>query len=161
MKWLSAGLTFVNLATVCALLIGMLAGGLNGIVAWLALFLAAAIAAFAYLKTSDPKPALESSDRENSPWSKYRSLPIWILAGFFGIFAVRSFFWLLFVDGTELKIQSPVNLGDLGLHITHINFFANGVRLWPSNPIYTFSEHLRYPAGIDLFNAVSSAFNPA
>ena len=154
MKWLSAGLTFVNFATVCALLIGMLAGGLNGIVAWLALFLAAAIAAFAYLKTNDPKPALESSDRENSPWSKYRSLPIWILAGFFAIFAVRSFVWLLFVDGTELKIQSPVNLGDLGLHITHINFFANGVRLWPSNPIYTFSEHLRYPAGIDLFNAV-------
>src|SRR5207244_2849305 len=41
-----------------------------------------------------------------------------------------------------------------GLHLTHIKFFANGVRLWPSNPIYTFSEHLRYPAGIDFFNAL-------
>ena len=47
-----------------------------------------------------------------------------------------------------------MNLGDLGLHLTHIQFFANGVRLWPSNPIYVGSEHLRYPAGIDLFNAL-------
>src|SRR5205085_7519790 len=50
--------------------------------------------------------------------------------------------------------QSPFNLGDLGLHVTHIQFFANGVRLWPSNPIYVFSDHLRYPAGIDFFNAL-------
>jgi hypothetical protein len=85
---------------------------------------------------------------------KYRNLPIWILAGFFTIFAVRSFCWLLFFDGAELKIQSPVNLGDLGLHLTHIKFFANGVHLWPSNPIYVFSDHLRYPAGIDFFNAL-------
>ena len=154
MKWLSAGLTFVNFATICGLLIGMLTGGLNGTVAWVAIFLAAALAVFAYLKTNDPGPVAEMPDREQSARSKYRNLPLWILAGFFAIFAVRSFVWLLFVDGTELKIQSPVNLGDLGLHITHINFFANGVRLWPSNPIYTFSEHLRYPAGIDFFNAL-------
>ena len=154
MKSLSAGLTFVNFATICGLLIGMLFGGLTGTVAWLAILLAAALAVFAYLKTNDPGPVVETLDREQSAWSKYRNLPLWILAGFFTIFAVRSFVWLLFIDGTELKIQSPVNLGDLGLHITHINFFANGVRLWPSNPIYTFSEHLRYPAGIDFFNAL-------
>jgi len=154
MKWLSAGLTFVNFATLCGLLIGILAGGLSGTVAWLAIFLAAALAVFAYLKTNDPGRIAETPNREHSARSKYRNLTIWILAGFFSIFAVRSFVWLLFVDGTELKIQSPVNLGDLGLHITHINFFANGVRLWPSNPIYTFSEHLRYPAGIDFFNAL-------
>ena len=53
----------------------------------------------------------------------------------------------LWVCAVQLKIQSPMNLGDLGLHVTHINFFANGVRLWPSNPIYVFANHLRYPAG--------------
>src|SRR5947207_473931 len=34
-----------------------------------------------------------------------------------------------------------------------IRNFANGVHLWPDNPIYAFSK-LRYPAGIDLFNAL-------
>lgn len=151
MKWLSGGLTFVNFATICGLLIGMLTGGLSTPVAFAALILAAAFALLAYLRTSDPEP---EPDLASSKISKYRNVPIWILAGIFAIFAVRSFCWLLYVDGTDLKIQSPVNLGDLGLHLTHINFFANGVRLWPSNPIYVDSDHLRYPAGIDFFNAL-------
>lgn len=154
MKWLSGGLTFVNFATVCGLLIGMLTGGLRTAVALAALILAAGFALLAYLRTTDSEPPAGALDRDKSTTSKYRKLPIWILGGFFAIFAVRSFCWLLFVDGTELKIQSPMNLGDLGLHVTHINFFANGVRLWPSNPIYVFANHLRYPAGIDLFNAL-------
>src|SRR6266404_2065223 len=151
MKLLSAGLTFVNFATIFGLLIGMLFGGLGPSVAFVALCLAAFLAALAYLRTTDPKPA---DDSIGDGSSKYRKLPIWILAAFFAIFAARSFIWLVYWDGTEMKIQSPVNLGDLGLHITHINFFANGVHLWPSNPIYVESQHLRYPAGIDLFNAV-------
>src|SRR5437899_8552369 len=154
MKWLSGGLSFVNFATISGLLIGMLTGGLSTPVAFAALILAAAFALLAYLRTSDPKSEADTLDRDTSKASKYRNLPIWILAGFFTIFAVRSFCWLLFVDGTELKIQSPVNLGDLGLHLTHIILFANGVRLWLSNPLYVFSHHLRYPAGIDLFNAL-------
>jgi hypothetical protein len=154
MKWLCGGLTFVNFATLCGLLIGMLTGGLSTAVAVAALILAGALALLAYLGTTDPTPAAETTDREQSAFAKYRSLPIWILGACFAIFAVRSFCWLVYVDGTELKIQSPVNLGDLGLHLTHIKFFANGVRLWPSNPIYVFSQHLRYPAGIDFFNAL-------
>src|SRR2546421_11289751 len=132
----------------------MLTGGLRTAVALAALILGAGFALLAYLRTTDPKTQADALDRDKSKTSKYRSLPIWILAGFFAIFAVRSFCWLLFFDGTELKIQSPVNLGDLGLHITHIKLFANGVHLWPSNPIYVFSDHLRYPAGIDFFNAL-------
>jgi len=154
MKWLSGGLTFVNFATICGLLIGMLTGGLSPVVAWTALILAAGFALLAYLRTTDPEAQAGTAAPDDSPFRKYHKLPIWILAGFFTVFAVRSFCWLLFVDGTELKIQSPVNLGDLGLHLTHIQFFANGVRLWPSNPIYVFSDHLRYPAGIDFFNAL-------
>src|SRR5438046_5544066 len=154
MKWLSGGLTFVNFATICGLFIGMLAGGLSTAVALGALILAVGFAVLSYLRTTDPESQADAVCADKSKIRKYRSLPIWILAGLFAIFAVRSFCWLLFVDGTELKIQSPVNLGDLGLHITHISLFANGVRLWPSNPIYVFSHHLRYPAGIDLFNAL-------
>src|SRR5205814_5094165 len=97
MKWLSAGLTFVNLSTVCGLLL--------------------------------------------------------IMAACFALFALRSFCWLLYIDGDQLRIQSPNNLGDLALHITFIKNFANGVALWPDNPIYVFSK-LRYPAGMDLFNGL-------
>jgi len=154
MRWLSGGLTFVNFATICGLLIGMIFGGLSTAVALAAFILAVGSALLAYLRTTDPTPQADALDPDKSKRSKYRNLTIWILAGLFAIFAVRSFCWLLFVDGTELKIQSPVNLGDLGLHLTHIQFFANGVRLWPSNPIYVFSDHLRYPAGIDFFNAL-------
>src|SRR5437868_5564675 len=71
------------------------------------------------------------------------------------MFAVRSFCWLLYIDGSDLKIQSPNNLGDLSLHLTLIKNFANGVALWPDSPIFVFSK-LRYPAGIDLFNALLS-----
>jgi len=150
MKWLSAGLTFLNFATIFGLLIGMAAGGLSTPVAIVSLILAAATAVVAYIRTIDP----EKEGSGEAPTSKYRKLPVWILCVFFAIFAFRSFVWLLYWDGTEMKIQSPMNLGDLGLHVTHINFFANGVQLWPSNPIYVGSDHLRYPAGIDLFNAI-------
>src|SRR4029077_9002883 len=113
MKWLSGGLTFLNLVTVSGLLIGMVAGGLSATVAWIAIVLGAAFALLAYLRTTDSKSDDDSSNGNPSAFAKYSKLPIWILAGFFTIFAVRSFCWLLFVDGSELKIQSPVNLGDL------------------------------------------------
>src|SRR5258705_489285 len=75
------------------------------------------------------------------------------MAACFALFALRSFCWLLYIDGEQLKIQSPHNLGDLALHITYIKYFANGVALWPDNPIHVFSS-LRYPAGIDLFDSL-------
>ena len=86
---------------------------------------------------------------------RYRRVWFWAVAVCFAVFAVRSFCWLLYIDSSELKIQSPNNLGDLSLHLTLIKNFANGVALWPDNPIFVFSK-LRYPAGIDLFNALLS-----
>jgi hypothetical protein len=77
------------------------------------------------------------------------------VVAFFAMFALRSYCWLLFIDGNELKIQSPNNLGDLGLHITYIKNFANGTPLWPDNPIFVLGK-LRYPAGTDILNAVLS-----
>src|SRR5213080_3857682 len=175
MKWLSAGLIFVNLSTVCGLLLGMAGKGLNERSAIFALVSGAAFAVAAYLGTSDravqqgnvnspvvkQKPSnserrrLESVAQEStsSPIRRFRHLWLWVMAACFAVFAVRSFCWLLYIDSNELKIQSPNNLGDLALHITLIKNFANGVALWPDNPIYVFSK-LRYPAGMDLFNGL-------
>jgi hypothetical protein len=153
MKWLSAGLTFVNLSVVCGLLLGMAGHGLNVLSAALALVCGVAFAVAAWLGTSDPA---KKGDLETSPskttW-RYGKIWFWLVAAVFALFAVRSFCWLFYIDGSELKIQSPNNLGDLSLHIALIRNFANGVQIWPDSPIYALSK-LRYPAGIDLFNAL-------
>jgi len=159
MKWLSAGLIFVNLSTVCGLLLGMAGNGLNELSAVLALVSGGTFALAAYLGTSDTATQHNISNsppRESPPRKRYRRVWFWAMAACFALFALRSFCWLLYIDGEQLKIQSPNNLGDLALHITLIRYFANGVSLWPANPIYVFSEHLRYPAGMDLFNALLS-----
>ena len=153
MKWLSAGLTFVNLSVVCGLLLGMVGHGLNALSAALALVCGVAFAVAAWLGTSDPGKKSASEARISKPTWRYGKIWFWLVAAFFALFAVRSFCWLLYLDGGDLKIQSPNNLGDLSLHITLIRTFANGVPLWPDNPIYALSK-LRYPAGIDLFNAL-------
>ena len=174
MKWLSAVLTFVNLSVVCGLFLGMAGRGLNVVSAWLALVCGAAFAVAAYLGTSDTairekaanqppvRKSQKASDPDSTPnaatWSaimRYRHVWFWAVAVCFAMFAVRSFCWLFYIDGSDYKIQSPNNLGDLSLHLTLIKNFANGVALWPDNPIYVFSK-LRYPAGIDLFNALLS-----
>src|SRR4030095_11230940 len=156
MKWLSAGLTFVNLSTVCGLLLGMTGNGLSVVTAIFSLTAGAAFSVAAYLGNFDnalqPRKSAPG-EPESSHGMRYRQLWVWIVAACFALFALRSFCWLLYVDDNELRIQSPNNLGDLALHITLIRNCVNGVALWPDNPIYVFSK-LRYPAGMDLFNAL-------
>ncbi len=149
MKWLAAGLTCVNFATVSVLLLGMAASGLSRSVAWVAICLGVAAGLAAFITTRRPTSAKETAGKQ----SKYRNLWLWIVAACFAMFAFRSFCWLLYIDGDELKIQSPNNLGDLALHLTYIKEFAHGVALWPDNPIFPFGK-MRYPAGTDLFNAL-------
>ncbi len=172
MKLFSAGLTLVNVATVVGLLLGILGGGLDSGFAGLALIAgtAAAVVAWIYTESYTPSPAAtptpvgkgksKRAQRKEEPPPAPVIAPrrvwhfwTWAAAGLFALFALRSFCWLLYVDGANLKIQSPNNLGDLSLHLTYIKYFANGVALWPDNPIFVFSK-LRYPAGIDLFNAL-------
>src|SRR6516225_7349093 len=171
MKWLTAVLTFVNLSVISGLVLGMAGRGLNSLTAALALVCGAAFAVAAFLGTSDPAASEKTanpSDPERksrnaaeskpitpirSALMRYRRVWFWLMAACFAVFAVRSFCWLFYIDGSDYKIQSPNNLGDLSLHLTLIKTFANGVPLWPDNPIYIVSK-LRYPAGIDLFNAL-------
>jgi hypothetical protein len=177
MKWLSGSLTFFNAATFLALIMGILAQGLTRAVAAFAVIAALAIAFAAYWMTADAPLRLQ---KPKQPWVppenmskraqrraarqgvtvtvkpsgwKYRSFWFWVLAVCFGVFAFRSFCWLIYWDGNDVKVQSPNNLGDLSLHLTYIKHFASGVPLWPDNPIEPFSK-LRYPAGVDIFNAV-------
>jgi len=133
MKWLSAGLTFVNLSTVCGLLLGMAGNGLNQLSAILSLISAAVFALAVYLGTSNTATEQNISNSPAGKFSRasrhkrYRHVWLWVMAACFALFALRSFCWLLYIDGDQLRIQSPNNLGDLALHITFIKNFANGV----------------------------------
>jgi hypothetical protein len=175
MKWVTAAVTFVNLSVVCGLFLGLAGRGLSTVSAAFALICGAAFAIAAFLGTRDsavqnkaidrpapgqqPRKSSELEDTQSAGISsallRYRHVWFWVVATCFAMFAVRSFCWLLYIDGSELKIQSPNNLGDLSLHLTMIKNFANGVALWPDSPIFVFSK-LRYPAGIDFFNALLS-----
>src|ERR1043166_7160214 len=170
MKWLGAGVTFFNLSTVAGLLLGIFAGGLNPLIAAASLLFGAAMALYLLLSHASEARASEPASKAKRPTQKtdakrasalirYGSFWKWAMAACFAAFALRCFCWLLYIDGEELRIQSPNNLGDLALHITHIRYFANGVPLWPANPIYAFSRHLRYPAGADFFNGLLSCLD--
>ncbi len=175
MKFFSAGLTFVNVATIAGLLLGIIGRGLDPALAGLALFLGLAAAVFAWIGTAHftprkvtipppPPPQLPKSKRAQRrmkivetpavsvPRPDYH-LGTWAIGIVFAMFAVRAFCWLVWVEGNHVKIQSPNNYGDLALHITYIKYFANGVSLWPENPIHAFSD-LRYPAGVDFFDSL-------
>src|ERR1700726_5206214 len=152
MRWLAAGLTFVNIATLSGLLLGIVGGGLGPVNASAAFSIGIVAGILAWFKTVEPGPA-PSAQESPTATTRYRNTWKWLIAACFVIFAVRSFCWLFYIDGDQFRIQSPNNLGDLALHITLIKNFANGVALWPDNPIFDGSK-LRYPAGVDLFNGL-------
>ena len=153
MRLLAAGLIYVAVSTVAALLLGENAGGLNLSVSFVSLIIGATGAIAAFFLTPPPAQGSGAADEDDHPLAKYRSIWLCLVGFVFAIFAFRSFCWLLFFNGEDLDIQSPFNLGDLGLHLTYIKTFANGMSLWPDSPIYVYSK-LRYPAGIDLFNGI-------
>jgi hypothetical protein len=67
-------------------------------------------------------------------------------------FAVREFSQLIFVVNDSVRVLSRNNLGDICLHLTHINYLGSNPRYWPENPIFAFDK-LRYPIGLNLLNA--------
>ncbi|HEY0791456.1 MAG TPA: hypothetical protein VGD78_10375 [Chthoniobacterales bacterium] len=80
------------------------------------------------------------------------SWPDWTVAVLFALFAIRAFSKVIFLQGDSVRVLSPNNLGDICLHLTHINYLAANPPFWPKNPIFVFDQ-LRYPLGINLFNA--------
>src|SRR6266481_7541290 len=75
-----------------------------------------------------------------------------IVALIFLAFAARVFLQLIWTEDGTIKVLSPNNLGDICLHLAHINYLASNPHFWPENPIFAFDK-LRYPIGLNLFNA--------
>ena len=151
MRFVAASLVYVVVSCLVSLLLGMSLGGLNEAISAVSLMCGATAAVAAFVST--PASPTRAESILNGALAPYRYAWIWAVGFVFALFALRSFCWLLYFDEEAMRIQSPHNLGDLGLHVTYIKYFANGVRLWPDSPLYVFSL-LRYPAGMDLFNGV-------
>jgi hypothetical protein len=142
MRGIVALLVAVSVSVALAIALGFIIGHLTPLTA--ALSLLCGIGGAIYSLTILHFPA--------DPGQKPGALD-WFVIFCFGVFAVRSFCWLIFVDGEDFSILSENNFSDMPLHLTFINYLARGPSFWPENPIYSGTK-LHYPIGNDLFNAL-------
>jgi hypothetical protein len=142
MKTVCAFLYAAASTVLAALVMGLALGGLSPRIAVIALTIGAVVGtcSMGLWRRGD------SGQRRIGPWD-------WVAIVGFALFALRSFLWVVFTTGDEIRVLSPNNLGDLSLHLTYIRELANGVPLWPENPIVAGAK-LTYPLGVDLLHAL-------
>ena len=159
MKIVVSGLVAVCVATMLAVLAGFVESGLHFYTAQLALLAGILIGFFAWFSMSGGFRAVFRLGGAGLPagaLDEHQPVSGWVEWGVivaFVLFALRCFCWLIFQVKDDIDFLSPNNLGDLSLHITHIQYLANGAPFWPENPIFAHAD-LHYPFGVDLFNAV-------
>ena len=135
-------LVAMGVSVVAAIAFGFIAGHLTPITAAASLICGAGSAIYILKKV-----------RLSAEPARKPSVLDWFVIVCFGLFALRAFCWLLFIDGEDYSILSENNFSDMPLHLTFINYLARGPSFWPDNPIYS-GLKLHYPIGTDLFNAL-------
>ena len=144
MRFLSAYAATLCVSVLAACIIGW--GGLTPQLAFIALLLGAIAGISAAITSRSNGETKMDSLAPRGFWE-------WFTVIAFGLFALRAFCWLIFLDGNSIKTLLPNNLGDLCLHLTYIRYLANGVHFWPDNPIFAAGK-LNYPLGTDLYNSL-------
>src|SRR6202047_4806523 len=97
-------------------------------------------------------PALMKLRKSRFEPAPRRGFFAYVVGIFFLAFAVREFSQVIYVTNDSVRVISPNNIGDICLHLAHINYLASNPHFWPENPIFAFDK-LRYPIGLNLFNA--------
>jgi len=141
MRWLAASLAVVCASVLTAVALAFAFGRLTPPIAVVSLCSGLGVGLLALASTRGKKK---------------RTLPAgweWLPIVVFVLFSLRAFCWLIYADDDDIKILSPNNLGDMALHLTYINYLANGARFWPDEPIFP-GHPLHYPIGTDLFNSL-------
>jgi len=126
-----------------AVVLGFATGRISLGVAWLALTLGLLIGGYSLWPRRSDAP---STGARPDVWGVLALVV-------FALFALRSFLWLVFPAGKDWWVFSPNNLGDFSLHVTYVQYLANGAPFWPENPIFA-GAPLTYPVGMDLFNSL-------
>ena len=153
MRLLSAGLIYVAVSTVAALLLGENAGGLNWSISFVSLIIGAtgAIAAFFLMPPSPQRSRVAATMM--IPWQSIAPFGfVWL--DLFSRFSRFVPFAGSFSSMARTLTFSPLSISatsDCILPISRLSPMA--MSLWPESPIYVYSK-LRYPAGIDLFNGI-------
>ena len=138
----------IAITTISADILGTLSLGLTPTLANLSLILGGTFAAILLKQQIIPTQSPQSHTA--NPISLTNKLLLFC----FALVSFRSFCWLLFENNGAIRISSANNLADLPWHLSLIQTFASGIPLWPDSPNFT-NIKLHYPAGINLFNAVT------
>lgn len=142
MNFVAAFLYAVSSSSLLAVALAFFRGGLNPSTAGAAVAGGLLVAAASFWNGRHQ----QMSTRPPGPWE-------WLAIVAFALVSLRIFLWVVFIDGDDVKVLSPNNLGDLSLHVTYIRYLASGVRFWPENPIFV-GGSLNYPAGVDLYHSL-------
>lgn len=137
-----AVLIHLAVSAFAAMVLGLAAGRLNSLIAVVSLELGAASGIWTWLKFKE--------DRGLFPDVKFAPA---ILYGFIIFAGLEHFLYLLYYAPHGLRTLHPNNFGDLALHIQYIRYMAEGAQFWPENPGFA-GVLLRYPAGMDIYNAL-------
>ncbi len=140
MKFAIAWVAGVGSTVVCGVVTGLLTGHIGVGVSALSLVVGLAAAICASWHTRD-----SWISRPQHPAS-------WLLMAVFAFAVWRGFFFLIYSDGSALRIGNVNNLGDLPKHINYIIHLSR-TQFWPANPLIA-SGAIHYPFGMDLLNAL-------
>lgn len=130
-------LVMVAVSTLIGVVLSLIFGSLTVITSVVSLI--AGIAASIYLNKGKTEKWFIEADF-------FFLLPFLILVFF-------QFYYIFYAVNGWYKTANPNNLGDLPFHIQMIRAFAGGYQFWPDNLIYA-GETLKYPFGMDFFNAL-------
>ncbi len=130
-------LAMVAASTLTGVLLSLIFGNLSTVTGLLSLLVGTAVSI--YLNKGKKEKWFVEADF-------FFLLPFLILVFF-------QFYYIFYAVNGWYKTANPNNLGDLPFHIQMIRAFAGGYHFWPDNLIYA-GESLKYPFGMDFFNAL-------
>lgn len=140
----------------CSSLLGLvfaaIFGGLGPVTAGFALALGAIASYFVSRADSDSKKLfIDPKNRSTETLWLERAALIFVM-----YISYRHFLYLFYEFGADYKSLNPNNFGDLPLHINYLRSLAQGAKFPWVNPSFSL-DLLRYPMGIDLYNALWEA----
>lgn len=144
MAYLVSILVFISVSAISAFISALAFNGLSKTLAFISLTIGIVFAVKSVVDCKDLKLGIDLK--------KMDFVTYFVIISFL-LFISKSFLWLIYQKGSQALVTSPNNIGDICLHINHINYFADGIPFWPDSPIFSDSK-LRYPIGIDLFNSL-------
>ncbi len=131
-------------STFCATLLCLIFQGLNTWIAVISLLAGTTLAGYVC------RPVLAAGIETKKPkWDWVDATVI----GFILLIGLRQYLYLYFNLDNGVQTLLVNNYGDLPLHLTYIRNMVDGTCFPPDNPYFSL-EKLRYPMGMDLYNAL-------